>query len=248
MAVTVDAVSTSIHFSAGSTGGNATATHVVSASATGVLLCYEAGLDSSSDALITGFSTLTLGGKAFTHLGSALKHSGTDAQTAGFVDLYYMTAASTGSGLPSGSSTLSVTPTFTGGGAKYFGLFWSVSVLGHDGNAPTLITPTNGQLVSSLTLTATGAASGLNLGIAGNGSTTPGVTTGTSQANATGSAFTAIDNARVLSNAGNGSLVWSTDAGDWSAATGALFVAAGAATKALPFEPTRMNPLMMRRR
>lgn len=229
MAVTIDAVSTVVNFTTASSGTNATSTHVVSASATAILLLHEAGLDGITDANIGAFTTLTLGGKAFTHLGSALKHSGSDSDTAGYVDLWYMTATSLGSALPSGSSTLSVTETYTGAALKYCGGFFSVSVLGSDGATPTLITPKNGEFVSSLTLTGTGAAADLNLACCGNGTAAPGVTTGTSDASNTGSTNTGVHNLRVAHNAGNANIVFSTNSGDFSAATGAKFVASGGA-------------------
>lgn len=249
MAVTVDAVSGTVRFNGVASGTNGTASHTVSASATVILLFVESGRGSTGtgDDSTIAVTVATLGGKAFTHLGSALKHSGADAEVLGFVDVYYMTATSLGSALPSGASTLSITETATGT-AQLFGNCWSVSYLGSDGNAPTLVTPQNGKLVGSLTLTATLAAGDLIAGIACNGTAAPGVTTGTSDATATGgSTNNAADNTRVAHNTGTGSttIVFSTNSGDWSAASGAKLVAAGGASF-MP-NPTKLQqPARMR--
>lgn len=225
MAIAVDAVSGAL--SVGPvTNGTSTATHVVGGSATFAILVF-ASCASSADLLTVddthlSLSALTLGGNAFTHLASALKHSGGDSEIVGFLDLYYLANP------PTGSQTLSVTYAATAPQARSFFRGFSVSFTGTlAGTALGTAKTSNGKLVSSLTLTDTLATGDLLLGIAGNGSAAPGVTTGTSDGTITGSVDTACDNVRVAHNSGTGSIsvVFSTNSGDWSGATGVKLIA-----------------------
>jgi hypothetical protein len=227
MAITVDAASGVVTQTNTATSTNATASHTISASATIIVLFLEAGVSGASDASVA-FTVMTLGGSAFTHLASAKKQSGTDGSTAGFVDLYYMTAATLGSALPSGTQTLSITQTYSTGGTEFCGKFVTISYLGALNASPLGTAKTsNGNGVSSLTLTDTLAAGDLIVGCCGNGAATPTVTTGTQDVSSTGGAQTGVHNLEVGHNSGTGStsLIFGTNSGDFSGATGVKLVA-----------------------
>lgn len=229
MAVTQDSVSGVCRMAGVGTGANATATHVVSASATAIVLHLEIGIQADLDSKITAI-TATLGGKSFTVAPGSRVHSGTTTDTFGFVESYYMTPTSLGSALPSGSSTLSITVTFTGGSNFLYMAAWSESLLGTDGATPTVITDaTNGQLVSSRTLTAALATGGYMTGICGNGTAVPTMTTGTQDASSAGVGGTGNDEVSLAHNSGNTttSIVWACNNTDYSCATGFYFAAGG---------------------
>lgn len=231
MAVAVDTISAALVQTIVSSGTNTTAAHnSISASASLIMLFLEAGLDSPNSDATIAYSTMTLGGSAFTHLASAKKQSGSDGDTGGFLDIYYMTAATLGSALPSGNNTLSITPTYTGGTNKFCGTVYTVAYTGSDLAAPFgTAQVSNGQFVSSLTLTDTLASGDLLVGACGNGSAAPTVTTGSSDGSSTGATNTACHNFVVGHNSGSGSisLIFGTNSGDYSGASGVKIVADG---------------------
>lgn len=229
MAIAQDAVSGSIVQSEVGSGTNSTTTITIGASATIALVFLEASLSGGANDSAIGFSTLTLGGNALTHLASSKDHSGggtpPGTDTGGFVDIYYLQSP------PTGSQTLSMT--MTGGGSNNDCLLaFAVSYTGAlDGAVFGTAKTNNGQFVSSLTLTDTLASGDLFVGCAANGSASPGVTTGTSDATVTGTGVTTSHGGlRVAHNSGTGStsIVFSTNSGDYSGATGVRLIAAAA--------------------
>ncbi len=243
MAVTVDAVSTVAAINAAVTGTTATGTITINAAATLVVVFIELGQPGAgSDVNITGTGTFTIGGNALTHLGSALKHSGSDADHFGYTDIYYLTSPPTGAGL-----TLSWAPTCSSN--TNTGSATAVSYLGAL-NASPLGTPqlANGQLVSSLTVSDTLASGDLLVGICGNGTSVPGITTGTSDLSNAGGATTGCHQMRIGHNSGTGSvsLAFSTDNTDYSCLSAVKIVAAGGGGGSDPV-PTRF-PLAPRAR
>lgn len=241
MAVTLDAISTVARAAAAASGTAAAGAHTISASATAIGFHLEIGLSGLSDANIT-IGTITLGGKAFTLASGSLVHSGTTTDTFGYVLSYYMTPTSLGSALPSGAAqVLTLSPTYTGGGSVEYLAGWSYSILGSDGNAPTVITDsTNGQLVTSRTITgALDAGGGYMSGLCGNGTAIPTMTTGTSDATSGASGFTGNDECRLAHNTGTTTttIVWGCNNTDYSCATGLVWAPSGGT-----FDPTQTPP------
>lgn len=215
--VIVDAVSTVARLNAATSGTNATGSLTVAASANFAVIYISTGLQFPALDTTIAFSTLTLGGSALTHITGALKHSGSDASQAGFVDMYYLPSPA------AGANTLSATMTYTGGGSIGQLLCWSVSYKNVNLTNPLGTAQTaNGLTSASLTLTDTLTADDMIVGICCNGTAAPGITTGTSDISQAGGTTTASDNARVAHNAGSGStnLVYSTVNTDFSGATG----------------------------
>lgn len=231
MGVTLDAVSGMASLNGNVTGVNVTSSITIGATANFAIILVDASLTGGlSDASIA-FSTLTLGGQALTHLTGAKKHSGTDSQTCGFTDIYYLPSP------PTGVQTLSVTMTYTGGGSNGFAAVWAESYIGVNlttplGSAQVI----NGQSVASLTIGDTLTAADFFTGIACNGSTAPSVTTGTSDGSATLTPSSCAGNVRIAHNSGSGTvnLVFGTNNTDWSAASGVKLLTATAAPAILP--------------
>jgi hypothetical protein len=219
MAVTVDAVSGSLIRNQVVDDTNTTASITIAAGASHVLVFLEASLSiGHSDASIT-FTTLSVGGSACTQVAGAIKHSGSDAGTTGFVDIYYLLNPS------SGAQTVSITEHSGFGALGIHNLLaFAVSYLGGSG-APASVASgrANGNGVSSLTIN----DGELFTGIACNGSSAPTVTTGTSDGTATGDTSTASHGGiRVAHSAGAGSITFATNAADSSSATGVTLTAA----------------------
>lgn len=224
MAVAVDAVSTAIVQSNVASGTNTTATITIGASATIAVVFLEASCNGQADTSIA-WSTLTLGGNPLTHLASAIQHSG--GGNTGFVDVYYQLSPG------SGSKTLSTTMTYTGGGTAACWLGFAVSYTGAlsagaEVGTAQVINNTSGGNNASQTITDTLAAGDLFVGLCCNGTAAPTMTTGSSDGTSTGTTQTASHGGIIVAhNSGTGSvsLVFATNSGDSSAASGVKLVA-----------------------
>jgi hypothetical protein len=229
MALAFDAVSNAIVQTGANDDQNSTATLTLAGTATLAVLFIEASLEGgNSDAsFVNAFSTLTLGGVTLTRVSSAIRHSADG--TSGFVDIYYGKTTNSGGSIGTGSQTLSITPNHNVGGSVTDMIARCVSVTGAI-DAAIFATPvTNaGSGVSSLTLAfPTTGADDLLLGCCCNGTASPGVTTGTSVSTDTGGTATGSHGGlRVARNSGTGTvnLVFSTNSGDSSGATGVRII------------------------
>lgn len=242
MAVAVDVVTTSAVSTSVNSGTSATTgTVTVSANAKLALAFITQGLQGITDANITGTGTFTFGGQTMTALSSGLIHSGNNATDhSGWVEVFYLLNPPTGAG-----QSATWAPTYTGAAGNGEWILTVVTYTGTDGvTIPTVVTDTsNGENVSSRTLTATLATGDMLAGVAGNGTAAPTVTTGTQDQSITGSAFTGCHNLNVAHNTGSGSvsIVWSTNSGDFSGATGVKLTAAST-SQASPAPAYRPGP------
>lgn len=221
MAITVDVASTAIVKTAVALGNNGTTSMTINASATVAIIFIEMSVQGGvNDNQIS--PTITLGSQTPTQVSGAISHSGTSS-TAGFVDMYYLLSP------PTGSQTLSITTAGSYAGATGNYIAIAVSYLGtlesvQFGTAQT----SHLDSVSSLTITDSLATGDLFVGGAVNGSSLPGITTGSSDATGSGDTTTASHaGLRVAHNSGTGSvsLVFSTNSADKSGATGLKLIA-----------------------
>lgn len=201
-----------------------TGTFTVAAGATVAIVAVDVGVNGLADttnSLVV--SSVTFDGVAMTLVPSSKKQSGTDGDTSGYVVLYYLLNPNTGA---TKSATVNFTHTGTNSlncgaiAATFTGALQSGSELG-------TAQKSNGQFVSSLTITDTLATDDLFVGMCVNGTAAPTVSTGTSVLGRTGSLAHAADNNSFARNSGSGSvsLAWSTNSGDWSAASGVKLTA-----------------------
>lgn len=221
MAVTFDAASASIVKTGVASGNNGTASITIDSNATIAIIFIEMSLQTGvDDSNIT--PTITLGGQTPTQVTGAKTHSGASSTT-GYVDMYYLQSP------PTGVQTLSVT---TGGGyAGSLGCYiaFAISYTGTlEANFLGTANTSHLDNVASMTITDSLLTGDLFVGACVNGSATPGVTTGTSDATANGTTETASHaGIRVAHNSGVGSvsIVFSTNNTDHSGATGIKLIA-----------------------
>jgi hypothetical protein len=223
MAIAFDAVSASLIRTGAADDTNTTGDiTTVSASATYALCLLEASLQGGNNDSNISFTTASLEGTAESHLANAKSHSG--GGTTGFVDVYNLASPPTGSAI-----TQSLTEHSGISGSIHNLLAFALTFTGALDASP-LGTPqlANGTFVSSLTVTDTLATGDLFVAICCNGSSAPTVTTGTSQATATGDASTSSHGGiRIATNSGTGSIsiVFGTNSADNSAAVGVKLIA-----------------------
>jgi hypothetical protein len=223
MALAVDVVSAANVGTTKATNTSSDITHTVSASATGVLFVLEFGISGDTDANFTAWG-LTWGGSTPTLVSGSRRHSGNVGDTFGFIELYWLGT------LPgTGAQTFHLQPTFTGGSPNSDWTGYAISVTGALAGSPLGTAQiSGGELVSSVTVTDTLATGDLFIAGIVNGTTVPGVTTGTSLASNAGGALTGSHQIRIADNTGSGSvsIVGSTDNTDFSAISGVKIIAA----------------------
>jgi hypothetical protein len=223
--IALDAITTGVASTTVNSGTSVTTGTITVAAGATIAVCFcEESLDSALDSAITG-EALTFAGATPTLLAGSKKHSGGDANTDGFGQLFTLLAPPTGS-----AKSATWAPTYTGGTLKLCDMLMAATFTGALAATPfVLCTPVNGNAVASLTLTATLATGDLLVGLCLNGAALPTVTTGTSIGSVTGSTNTGSHaGMRVATKAGAGSqsIVFGTGGADFSVATGIVLKAA----------------------
>jgi hypothetical protein len=247
MAVALDVITTGVVQTLANTGTSATTgTVTVAAGATMALAFCEESINAGSDANITGEGTSKpdFGAVAMTLLSGSKKHSGTDAGTSGFGQMFTLANPPTGAS-KSGNWAM----TFSSGGANGLTILQVATFTGAlDASPLGAAKVINGDFVASLTLTETLATGDLFVAFCLNGGTLPTVTTGTSIGSTTGTGNSGSHaGMRVATNTGTGSvsIIFGTDNTDHSVAVGVKIIAATAGGPPPPFPRFQTTQLGM---